>query len=381
MAAIGFYDEDMKHFTHTAFNLEIMKMATYYRRKRDIISLTPSFAPEYYTKLYYRKDYNDGNFISNFRTYNNVETGGLAFSDNQYLQLPPEIENLPPDTSIYQTQRRLFETSDMMALTFQSLTKAQHLRLSLDGMTINPQFSRQLNSSFNSKTNLFLHDFAPGQIDGAFETVQNLLKRMKNYGIFHPYVSSKFPVYAENTDSLLQWMSLPTSSQYFTFLYDGLIPNNMLENVYITGDKKKSKLECDITRECNSQDDFYERILPLIHKQIIYFRHTFSRIKFRYDQEYFEKMGWDKTIDLMNCYAVSLMSLRHRDIFEEYLDSDSVYAFCRSLPDEKTKRPHVPTKVDARLSLTKIRIKNYDLFRAFYEARNVELKGGKLEYV
>ena len=92
-------------------------------------------------------------------------------------------------------------------------------------------------------------------------------------------------------------------------------------------------------------------------------------------------MGWDKTIDLMNCYAVSLMSPRHRDIFEEYLDSDSVYAFCRSLPDEKTKRPHVPTKIDARLSLTKIRVKNYDLFRAFYEARNVELKGGKLEYV
>ena len=178
MAAIGFYDEDMKHFTHTAFNLEIMKMAAYYRRKRDIISLTPSFSPEYYTKLYYYKDYNDGDFIPNFRAYKNVETGGLAFSDNQYLLLPPEIENLPPDTSIYQTQRRLFETSEVMALTFQSLTKAQHLRLSLDGMTINPQFSRQLASSFNSKTNLFLHDFAPGQIDGAFEIIQDLLKQM-----------------------------------------------------------------------------------------------------------------------------------------------------------------------------------------------------------
>ena len=64
--SIGLYDIDLITYFQVAFNLELMKLATYYKRKREIVQLSPIFQPERYTKFIMRKDYYDSNFPSNY---------------------------------------------------------------------------------------------------------------------------------------------------------------------------------------------------------------------------------------------------------------------------------------------------------------------------
>ena len=58
--SIGLYDIDSATYTHVVFNLELMKLSTYYKRKKEVVVLAPVFEPERYSTFIVRKDYNDG---------------------------------------------------------------------------------------------------------------------------------------------------------------------------------------------------------------------------------------------------------------------------------------------------------------------------------
>jgi hypothetical protein len=137
--SVGIYDADLSTFALVPFNLEAMKLSAYYKKKGEIVVLSPYFTPEKNTKFIFRKDYDDGRY-PNRLTAPNVEYGGLAFSNNVYQPLPPEIECMKPDTSIYAKAEAI-----MMAAPgrerekkkiFQNMMEAEHCRLSLDGKTI-----------------------------------------------------------------------------------------------------------------------------------------------------------------------------------------------------------------------------------------------------
>ena len=42
MAIIGLYDADMIKYTHVLFNLDLMKLSTYYKNKNHIVQLIPN---------------------------------------------------------------------------------------------------------------------------------------------------------------------------------------------------------------------------------------------------------------------------------------------------------------------------------------------------
>jgi hypothetical protein len=81
--SIGIMDADMAEYTLVPFNLEAMKLSAYYKKKGEIVILSPSFTPDRHTKFIYRKDYDDGEYPINLFAENNVEYGGLAFSNNR----------------------------------------------------------------------------------------------------------------------------------------------------------------------------------------------------------------------------------------------------------------------------------------------------------
>ena len=72
MGIIGLYDADAEKYIHTVFNLELMKLSAYFKKKRDIVTMVPSFCPEKYTTFYYRKDYNDNAFPKNLTKISNL---------------------------------------------------------------------------------------------------------------------------------------------------------------------------------------------------------------------------------------------------------------------------------------------------------------------
>ena len=123
--SIGLFDADFFRYHQTIFNLEIMKMATYYKKKKEITIMAPSFAPERYSHFFY------------LTQYKNLTYGGLAFSNNIYIPMNEEIEQCGPDTSVYDRYKDLF-IGDYASSKgfFSSLRKGIHLRLSLDSKTV-----------------------------------------------------------------------------------------------------------------------------------------------------------------------------------------------------------------------------------------------------
>ena len=124
MGTVGIFDADMYKYIQVPFNLEAMKLAAYYKRKREIVIMAPTFLPEKYTKLIYRKDYNDGDFPAGFYKNSNIEYGGLAFSGNKYLPLPLEIEQMSPDVNIYLPYKQSFCTGTNMDSAFKVMYNA-----------------------------------------------------------------------------------------------------------------------------------------------------------------------------------------------------------------------------------------------------------------
>ena len=59
--SIGLYDIDFMTYIHVPFNLTLMKLAAYYKKKREVVVLAPYLEPERYQKMYVVKDYFDGN--------------------------------------------------------------------------------------------------------------------------------------------------------------------------------------------------------------------------------------------------------------------------------------------------------------------------------
>ena len=54
--SIGLYDNDLMNHDYDFFNLELMKIAKFYKGRREIVKLSPLFTPDSYTKFILRKD-------------------------------------------------------------------------------------------------------------------------------------------------------------------------------------------------------------------------------------------------------------------------------------------------------------------------------------
>ena len=155
--SVGLYDLDMKTYTQVPANLEIAKLSSYYKGKREIVVCSPSFQPSKFSKFIIRKDYEDGIYPRNLLNYDNIEYGGYAFSNGLYVPLPHDIEVQKPDLSVYERYREKFGTTKEFEIAFQTMINAQHLRLSLDGKTIWNEYYKQLWDP-DDTTVFFFHD-------------------------------------------------------------------------------------------------------------------------------------------------------------------------------------------------------------------------------
>ena len=54
----GLYDGDLQFYPQVPFfNLELMKLSTYYKRKRELVTLSTNFKPQMYSHFIVRQDY------------------------------------------------------------------------------------------------------------------------------------------------------------------------------------------------------------------------------------------------------------------------------------------------------------------------------------
>lgn len=379
--SVGIMDADLAAYSLVPFNLEVMKLSAYYKKKGEIVVLSPSFTPEKNTKFIYRKDYNDGDFPQGLFRATNLEYGGLAFSNNVYTPLPLEIERMQPDTSIYERA----ESAIMAApgrerekkKIFQNMMTAEHCRLSLDGKTIWDEYPRQFKFLANSR-NLMLHDYNLGAISDSFEVVKKILARARNDG-WATKVGMKFPVQVREGQDLLNWTSLNSNSTFYSLRFDGVMDNDTF-NEWIGSCRQRavySQMEYHITAPWYEPNEFILNQLPQIFRQIIISRSYRIFFSLKYDEGFFPDKRWEDVIRLFNYYHNSYSS-EPQTRYYNMIAHDTLFDFASN--SQKVPAAYygdVLNKDQIRELFVFVREKNYPLFKDFYEC-TAEKLGGKL---
>lgn len=370
--SIGLYDQDMATYTLVPFNLELMKLATYYKNRREIVVLSKEFEPWRYEKFFLRKDYDDGNFIPDMNKSENLSYGGYAFTNGLYVPLPREIEICKPDTTIYEKMQPLIEqtgVSDRKKI-FQNLSTAEHGRLSLDGKTIWPEYSRQF-KNLRAARNLILHDYDLGQIEGSFQEVKKLMSRARTDG-WATRIGMKFPVVVTQGEDLLNWVSLNPNSTFFSLQYNGVIDEEVFLK-YVGIQREKSlytQLDYVVTANSSSENEFIKTWIQKIYRQVIIARSYRVFFTLKYEDDFFFDPMWEKVIGLINFYHNSLRA-KNSAIYIKKISKDTLYQFAKhTLEDPKFYNKYY-TRSEIREIFAFVRSNYYPLFKDFYEC-NIE---------
>jgi hypothetical protein len=378
--SVGIMDADLATYTLVPFNLEAMKLSSYYKKKGEIVVLSPSFTPERNTKFFYRKDYNDGDFPLNLLTTPNVEYGGLAFSNNKYFPLPLEIERMKPDTSLYESAAAaiLGNMSNDRKKIYYNMMEGEHCRISLDGKTVWSEYPRQFRS-LSSARNLLFHDYDLAAIDGGFETVKYILSRARNDG-WATKVGMKFPVQMYDGQTLLNWSSLNSNSTFFSTRYNGVIDDDaFLEWVGSVRQRAiYTQIDYHVTSPRYEENHFIEHLLPKIFRQVIISRSYYVFFTLTYDEDFFSDKRWCDVIRLFNFYHNSYSGVPQAAYLRK-ISEDTLFDFASA--SDKIPRKYYQGKAMSKDEIRSIfrfvREKHYPLFTDFYEC-NAKKLGGKL---
>ena len=361
----GLFDGDIDIYPYIPFfNLELMKIARYYKNKREIVILSPSFSPQMYQHFILRQDLSLTN--RPVSKYSNIEYGGYYFNPNVYVPLPEEIEICPADTSIYTKIEKNYQTSQTKTAAFRRMKKAEHIRLSLDGKKLWNNFEKQLKYT-NPHVGLVLHDYNLNDIPNAAEAIKYILK---NFSTFQEggRIGMKFPVQVNNEQELFEWMTFRPMRHFYSIQYNGIMDDEVLEDLvkYTQGTSKMVQMYYNITKNLTYEFLTTEGVIKLYH-QICFLRTKGVVFSLIYDEDFFLDKRWLKVIKLMQQFWNSIFNLKKQD-YERKLPYDSMYSFVTTFRDFHRSKNDLLVQ-DARDAFQFIRLENYDLFKDFYEYR------------
>lgn len=376
MGTVGLFDVDMDKYIHVPFNLELMKLSSYYKKKREIVSFAPEIDFDKYSKFILRKDFNDGDF-PNLTKGTNVEYGGHAFTGERYKPLPMEIETLKPDIYIYEKFREQFSTNKKYTTIFQTMMGADHIRLSLDGKTIWEDF---LKPTLNRDTifTYFFHDYDLNSIKDADLVVKDLLKRKKG---LPAAVGTKFPIQINKEEDLFKWLGFHLSDNNFSIRFNGVMSNEALVE-FVEKQKSTSmarQIDYMVTVSSSGEDDFIERVLPIIYDQAIFCRINRIPLALKYEDDFFVDKRWEKVLDLISIFIrnMTFKKTTNEAVIERAINFESLYSFVYCFTEEKSFPVYPFTRQEARELFQLVREKNYSVFKDFYEKSKVKLEGGR----
>ena len=371
--SIGLFDADFFRYHQTIFNLEIMKMATYYKKKKEITIMAPSFAPERYSQFFYRKDFNDGNFPKLLNQYKNLTYGGFAFSNNVYIPMDEEIEQCAPDTSVYDRYEDIF--IDGYASTknfFTSLKKGIHFRLSLDGKTVWNDFERQIPRHANARV-FFLHDYNLNSIPSAAEYVQLIIDKYRTSENIKVSLSVKFPIICSDFESFIKWLDFIFSSVNFKIQYNGMLKDEeLVEAASKLNPSQSTNIIYNPLPAASSKNDFTEEALLKIFKQVLFLYKNQKHFLLICNDSFLVPEEIKKMFTLFTAYGRSFSPLK---------EPTALFYFAKKLKKRKLYQHEIIDLPEA-IEVFSYTQKNYpELFKLFYENSSTELRGGELQLV
>ena len=359
----GLYDADWQYYKRVPFfNLELMKLSTYYKRRHEIVSLMPTFEPNKYSNVIVRQDYYNS---YGYASYDNVTYGGRAFDGENYKPLSLDIEVMKPDIQLYEKIKDKIIKNDNIASGYSIMRRAEHLRLSLDGRTIWSDFEKQMLNE-KSSFGLIFYDYDLNAIDGAHEVVQDLLDNFAGTSLGRR-IGMKFPVQTDTLNEFDSWASFPPLNQYFAVQYNGLITPNDYDHLIDLRQRSTGFKQCvwDITRGMD-YDTFITTGIVQIFETILDLRSHNVNLSLIYDKDFFKDTRWRDITRLICMYDNYIgMKLTKKNMNRIY--TDTMFFYCRRLLKGFTIDRMNWDVQKLRDLFQFIRENNYELFVRFYE--------------
>lgn len=369
--SVGLYDADFFTYHQTIFNLEIMKLATYFKRKREITILAPSFAPERYSQFYYRKDFNDGQFRRDLNKYPHLVYGGYAFSNNKYVPLSEEIERCAPDVSIYERYKDLFiEDSSQNKAFYTTISRGIHFRLSLDEKTVWKDFERQIPRQSRGRV-FFLHDHNLNNIAFAAENIQEIIQKYCLSEKTKVSLCTKFPVICSDFNSFVKWLEFTFGSTNFKLQYNGLLTDAEInETVQKINPSQAKSIIYNPLPASYASNDFSESDLLKIFTQVLFLYKNQKQFLLTYNDSFQVPDEIKKMFNLFTAYGRSGAT-----------PPTSLFYFVKQLREKARYHMEIITMPEA-IEVFYYTQQNYpELFKLFYENSGAIFKGGELQLV
>lgn len=362
---IGLWDADFTTFRQPIFNLELMKLASYYKQQNHIVTLSPKLEPDRFTKFIVRKDWDDGKYPKEFFR-ENVTYGGRAFAE-QYIPLDKEIELSRPDTHIYDTFARVYSFNLYKMPEFGIMQHALHSRASYDGKTLSDSFLNSLNWIYSRNKSFIFHDYDLGKTECGLKAA-HMVTEQKTSKI-PIYIGAKFPISIYNDDQMYQWLQLKTLKSFFTLELHYIMSDDTFRVFLQKSFNKCDNIECIVTSSCSDENDFMINKLPIFYKQALISSNRGKRFLLKYDSEFFKDKRYERVIDFINFFnhghAVTYLDSRKNT------KEITLYQYVKNWQTRwenycKDQRL-IFTFEEIREIFTFVREKNYEVFKMFYE--------------
>lgn len=298
--SIGLYDQDWQRGPSVP-NLEIMKLSSYYKSKREIVVLSPFITPERHSKFFVRQDYQSESYKNLVKhLQENVDFGGRAFSNGLYIPMDSAIETVVPDASIYEKVRTFMDWDSRNKQdkeTFDVCLRAAHGRLSLDGKTVWSDFYKQF-SGYENKYHAIFHDYDITKIENSFEQIQEFLsKRRRKVN----YIGFKFPINVYSFDEFKKWASLNFQTSITKIRLHGILnKDDFFEFLNSTYGLPHRNIELYVTTNSFDENDFAKNYLPKIYRQITIQRIFYKPFLLKYEDEFFKDERWKLVFKFLN---------------------------------------------------------------------------------
>ena len=368
----GLYDADLQYYPIPFYNLELMKLSSYYKRKREIVGLSPDFSPNRYNHFIVRQDFYNPNIIS--LKGNNIEYGGRAFDGNKYKPLPMEIEVMPPDISLY--SKVPIPIKKKMPSFFSTMKRAEHIRLSLDGKNIWKDFEKQFRHDINAHGIIF-HDYNLNEVNGAADFI---IDNLPNW-IAHKEgrrIGAKFPIQVNNKEDLCKWLSISPMGTFYSLQHNGLIDESYIPNLV------ELNLSYSIKKQVSVSifDNFtYEQLISggirRIFRNIINLRSYGLFFPLIYNETFLIDENWRMVMKLINRYNEHLLIKGKKEYLKRVEPYETLFSYCKAAIKQYHIKEPLLSKESIQSIFQFVRETDYDLFKDFYEYRGGEVRNDR----
>ena len=253
--SVGLIDQDcLKNKKDFFYDLDIMKLASYYKSKKEITKLLLN-AQEYtqYTQTFFIKNRFDYKIPPDLFKDKRLIYRGYAFYGEFLAPLPEEIEKAIPDTSIYDTYLKFNENiAERRLPRLKSIQNSCHARLSKDGITANTSIEDIL---YKDVPSLCLYDFNIFDLKDWRDSMEQVKDKS---------LKLRFAPIANNLEDIKYVLNNYKINQENHLMLGKIVERDELEEIVALGKTNKDRIKVQLLKDF----DPYNKDIMLA--QIIY---------------------------------------------------------------------------------------------------------------